>query len=98
MRESDIEKHLCWQVAKLGGISFKFKSPQNRGVSDRIVCLPNGDVWFIELKSPTGRLAPLQCMFADSMSAMNQNYAMLNSLEAVRDWAAVVQDWAARVS
>jgi len=87
VRESEIEKHLVWAVAKLGGIAFKFKSPNNRGVSDRVVCLPDGRTWFIELKSETGKRSPLQIIFADTMRAMGQNYALLSSTADVVAWA-----------
>lgn len=56
MTESDIEKYLIKQVKALGGIAYKFTSPQRRSVPDRIVLLPEylsrGEVFFIELKAP----------------------------------------------
>lgn len=85
--ERDIERYLTKTVESIGGRSFKFNSLSNRGVSDRIVCLPNGDTWFIELKSPTGRLSALQVVFARDMEKLNQKYACLNSKEAVDRWA-----------
>jgi len=87
MRESEIEKHLTWVVARMGGITFKFKSPMQRGVADRIVCLPNGETWFIELKTNGGRLAPLQKVFATDMDRLRQRYACLWSIEQVEEWA-----------
>ena len=56
MRESEIENHLVWHVERMGGKAYKFRSPSQRGVSDRIVCLPDGQTWFVELKAPRGRL------------------------------------------
>jgi len=87
MLEKDIEHYLVKTVECMGGMAFKFNSLSNRGVSDRIVCLPNGDTWFIELKSPTGRLSALQVVFARDMEKLNQKYACLNSKEAVDRWA-----------
>ena len=86
MRESEIERYLVWHVARMGGAAYKFKSPSQRGVADRIVCLPNGDTWFIELKAPKGRLSPLQKMFAADMERMSQRYACLWSKEMVNAW------------
>ena len=86
MRESEIERYLVWHIARLHGAAYKFKSPSQRGVADRIVCLPNGDTWFIELKAPKGRLAPLQKMFAADMERLNQRYACLWSKEMVDAW------------
>ena len=90
MRESEIERYLVWHVIRLGGAAYKFKSPSQRGVSDRVVCLPNGNTWFIELKAPRGRLSPLQKMFADDMGRINQRYACLWSKEMVDAWASAL--------
>lgn len=60
MRESDIEKILVEGVRKLGGKAFKFVSPGNGGVPDRIVIMPGGRVYFVELKTEVGRLSGRQ--------------------------------------
>jgi hypothetical protein len=86
MRESTIEKYFVAQVKAAGGVAFKFVSPSNRGVSDRIVCLPDGSTWFVELKAPSGRLSPLQRHFQSEMARLNQNYACLWSKEHVDEW------------
>jgi hypothetical protein len=88
MRESTIEKYFVAQVKAAGGVAYKFVSPSNRGVSDRIVCLPDGSTWFVELKAPSGRLSPLQRHFQSEMARLNQNYACLWSKEHVDQWIA----------
>lgn len=60
MRESDIEKILVSEVKKLGGRAYKWVSPGNDGVPDRIVILPDRPPMFVELKSEAGRLSALQ--------------------------------------
>ena len=84
--EKQIEAYLVKKVKALGGVAYKFVSPAHRGVADRVVCLPGGVVWFIELKAPDGRLSPLQKIFADEMARMNQNYCVLWSKEDVDTW------------
>jgi hypothetical protein len=86
VKESTIEKYFVAQVKAAGGVAFKFVSPSNRGVSDRIVCLPDGSTWFVELKAPSGRLSPLQRHFQSEMARLNQNYACLWSKEHVDEW------------
>jgi hypothetical protein len=86
MQEKEIEAYFVKSVKALGGIAYKFNSLSNRGVSDRIVVLPNGEAWFIELKTERGRLSALQKIFANDMRRLNQNYACLNSIEAVDRW------------
>ncbi len=51
-RETHIENHLIKRVKQLGGIPYKFTSPQRRSVPDRLCVLPGGYVLFIECKRP----------------------------------------------
>ena len=60
VREKDIEKKLVQGVKRLGGMAYKWVSPGNNGVPDRIVVLPGGRVIFVELKTEKGRVSPIQ--------------------------------------
>ena len=60
MLERDIERWLVRQVRRLGGEAFKFTSPGNDGVPDRLILLPGGDVWFVELKREGGITSSIQ--------------------------------------
>lgn len=88
--EKHIEAHLVKKVKEIGGVAFKFVSPANRGVADRLVVLPGGGVIFVEVKSATGKLSPLQEQFAKDMQRLGQNYIVLNSREAVNAFIDVV--------
>lgn len=58
--EKDVERKLVKGIKDLGGIAYKFVSPGNSGVPDRIVILPDGHVEFVELKTISGKLTALQ--------------------------------------
>ncbi len=60
MKEKEIETYLRMRISSFGGRAYKFISPGNDGVPDRLVCLPGGKVIFVELKAPSGKLRPLQ--------------------------------------
>ena len=60
MLEKDIEKLFRDEIKKAGGKAYKFTSPGNDGVPDRIVMLPDGRIVFVELKTDTGKLSKLQ--------------------------------------
>lgn len=60
MTEKDIEEYLRLGVKKLGGTAFKFKSPGNAGVPDRLIVMPGNRIYFVELKRPGGKTRPLQ--------------------------------------
>ena len=49
--EKDTEAFLRDEVKALGGRSYKWVSLGCAGVPDRIVILPNGRIFFVELKS-----------------------------------------------
>ena len=84
--ESDIERYLVRRTIEHGGKAYKFVSPGRVGVADRIVLLPGGVVWFVELKTATGRVSPLQKVFAADMRRMGANYIVLRSKEEVDKW------------
>ena len=86
MRERDIEAYLRGRVKALGGVAYKFVSPGYAGVADRLVLLPGGVVWFIEVKAPGGRLSPLQMLFGRRMQEMGMNYRVIWSKEDVDAW------------
>ena len=73
MLERDIEKRLTRLVKELGGLCYKFVSPGNDGVPDRIIITPKGTVWFAELKTETGRLSPRQRLQIDRLSGHGCN-------------------------
>jgi hypothetical protein len=77
MLEKDVERRLVKGVEALGGKAYKFVSPAHRGVADRLVVLPGGRVWFVEVKTDNGKLSPLQEVFRKEINDMGCNYARL---------------------
>lgn len=59
IRESKIETDIVNYAKSLQFLVFKFVSPQQRGVPDRIF-IKSGVVLFIEFKRPGGKLTKLQ--------------------------------------
>lgn len=59
MIESDIERWMRQKIRERGGLFYKFTSPGNDGVPDRILVW-RGRVIFIELKQERGRLSRMQ--------------------------------------
>lgn len=87
--EAEIEKYFVWAVTSVGGRTYKFKSISQRGVADRIACMPNGDTWFVEVKRPKGGvLSPLQDLFAEEMWTLKQRYVCMWAKEDVDRWLA----------
>lgn len=59
-REASIEQSLRLRLQRIGCLFYKWVSPGNNGVPDRIVITPDGSVIFVELKTSRGNLSPDQ--------------------------------------
>ena len=60
MREAQIEAWVTKKIRDMGGASYKWTSPGNPGVPDRIYLLPGGRIVFAELKTSEGVLSNAQ--------------------------------------
>ena len=84
MREKDIEKILVDTVKALGGRAYKWTSPGNDGVPDRIVILPGRLPMFVELKTESGRLSALQKVQIGRLKDLGQDVRVLYGAEEVK--------------
>ena len=69
-----------------GGKAYKFVSPGNVGVPDRIVIWPNGVIHFVELKTSKGALSRLQGVQARELQKLQQKVFVLKGADAVADY------------
>jgi hypothetical protein len=58
--EKTIEQYLRNEIKAIGGKAYKFVSPGNDGVPDRLICLPGKIMVLVETKAPGKRSTPLQ--------------------------------------
>jgi hypothetical protein len=56
VREKVIEEYLVKRVREHEGLCYKWVSPGNPGVPDRILIFDGNLIVFVELKSPVGKL------------------------------------------
>lgn len=85
-KESDVEKFLRDEVKKLGGRAYKWTSPGNDGVPDRIVIFPGKAPVFVELKTETGKLTALQKVQIKRLKDLGQDVLVLHGLEEVKEF------------
>lgn len=95
--EKDVEKYLIDRVKEINGKTYKFTSPTSAGVPDRIVICSRG-VFFVEVKTPNGRLSPrqIQCLrdFSGEIKNINPFWGVFNLPRcAVLSSYAEVDDW-----
>lgn len=83
MRESEIEKILTSEVRKLGGRAYKWVSPGNAGVPDRIVIFPGKPPVFVELKTDTGKLSALQSVQIKRLADLGQKIYVIYGIKGL---------------
>jgi hypothetical protein len=92
MRERDIEIYLREQVKKSGGKAYKFESPGNDGVPDRIVVFPGNRIFFVELKAPGKQPRPLQVKQMKQLSGFGCDVRVIDSKAGVDEFIKQVRD------
>lgn len=90
MKESQIEARLVRAVKQRGGLCFKWVSPGNNGVPDRIVITPQGRVIFVELKTDTGRLSQIQVLQQGLLRSRKAEVVTLYGMQDVEAFVAAV--------
>ncbi|MBU9745876.1 VRR-NUC domain-containing protein [Lachnospiraceae bacterium ASD3451] len=86
MLEKDIEKILVKEVKKLGGRAYKWVSPGNDGVPDRIVIFPNKPPMFVELKTESGALSDLQKVQIDRLRKLGQAVFIAKGIDGISEF------------
>jgi hypothetical protein len=86
--ESEIEAYLVKSVKNKKGLCMKWTSPGNAGVPDRIVIVPGGDIYFVELKAEGKRdnLSPLQKNFIQKLENLNCEVRVIASFQEVDEF------------
>lgn len=85
MLEKELELKLKKEVRKRRGLFYKFTSPGQSGVPDRICILPTGKLYFIELKKPkTGRLSKLQRFQQKRLKIQKQEVRNIQNVEELK--------------
>ena len=83
MTEKDIEAYLRKQVKAAGGMAYKFVSPGNAGVPDRLVLFPGGRAAFAEMKAPGRKPTALQEVQMKRIATLGFKVNVLDSKEEV---------------
>ena len=86
VKESTIEAYLRDRVKAQGGIAYKWVSPGNVGVPDRLIVFPGGTVYFRELKAPGKKPTPLQVRQLERLKALGFNAGVIDSKEGVDEF------------
>lgn len=92
MLEKDIERKLCDGVRALGGYAYKFTSPGNVGVPDRMVIMPGGRIRYVELKGENGKLSKMQDFQIRRLRRLGCIVMVVRGMEGVNAFLEALKD------
>lgn len=91
MLESQVERHLVQAVRKRGGMCVKL-APIDAGTPDRMVILPGGRLYLVELKTETGRVRPIQKVWHARAAKLGVKVVILHGVRGVDVWLEEVEE------
>lgn len=84
--EKDIETTLKRRVEYVGGKCIKFFSASETGIPDRIVIIPGGKIFFVELKRPDGgRLSAMQKFQISRLKELGCRVRVVKNYQDIED-------------
>lgn len=83
MNEKLIERKLREGVKALGGLALKFSSPYHRGIPDRIILMPGGQTFFVELKTTGKKPTLLQLKAIKDLTELGFDVRVIDSQESL---------------
>lgn len=84
-KEKEIERFFTAECKRKNGLAIKLASTGMAGLPDRIVLMPDGRVFFAELKAPGKRPRPLQAAVHNMLRGMGFRVYVIDSREKARE-------------
>lgn len=85
MRESSVEATLRKLIRKAGGESYKI-APTHAGIPDRLVLMPGGRIYLVELKAIGGKRRAVQVIWHERAAQLGTRVVLLTGTAEVRSW------------
>lgn len=88
--EADAEDALLADVRRLRGMCVKIRFLGMAGAPDRLVLLPGGRFYFVEVKQNTGKLEASQAILFPRLEALGFKVQVLYGVEAVQQFLTAI--------
>lgn len=79
--ESYIERKFVEYIRSHGGMAIKLDATSCAGIPDRLVVLPDGKMFFVELKQPGKKPRPIQVKRHADLNRLGFNVYVIDSLD-----------------
>lgn len=90
MREAQLERYFYSACRREGWKAIKLL-PSERGVPDRLVLTPGGGVFFVELKTETGRVSPAQREWHRRAAVLGTHVYVVKGRNEVDQWIETIK-------
>lgn len=84
-REASLEAFFRIRVRQLGGYCVKL-APTEAGVPDRLVMLPSGRMYLVELKAEDGSVSPIQHLWHRRIRQLGGQVHVLYGRDGIVNW------------
>ena len=85
--EARVESELTRLVVKKHkGLSIKLPAHLYRGIPDRLILLPGGRMWFLELKKKGGRMGVHQDKFREILEGLGFTCLKIEGMMELEQW------------
>lgn len=85
--EATLEDKFRLAVRRLGGRVHKI-APTTKGMPDRLVLLPKGRIYLVELKTEAGKVAPRQSLWHEQAYEVGTLVHVIYGQAGLADWVA----------
>lgn len=86
MLEKQIEAYFRSQCTKQKWLALKLTTPAFTGIPDRLVLLPNGKIYFVELKAPGKVPRPRQLYVHAQLQKYGHTVVIIDTQNGVNEW------------
>lgn len=90
--EKALEARLVREIEARGGMALKYTSQFHRGIPDRIVLMPYGRLYFVELKSTGKKPTKLQVHALKRLSGLGYYVDIIDNSEGLEKFLKQVDD------
>lgn len=85
LAERQLEGFFLKRVRLVGGHTIKL-APTEAGIPDRLVVLPGGRIYLVELKTRTGQLSPVQRHWHEKVARLGVTVQVLYGEDQIISW------------
>jgi len=84
--EKGLDRRLCKEVLKLGGIAIKYPTIHTTGFPDRIVIMPGGRTYYVEMKSTGKQPSPTQKVWIKRLLNLDHDVRVVSTSEMLSEF------------